>query len=179
MTQAVLERERSTALPASWAITTLERICSEIISGAGFPKELQGDKDGKYPFGKVGDISQVFRSKKIKIKSANHYVSDSVREKLGAKVFPAGSIVFPKIGEALKNNYRVINTVPMLFDNNVMGVVPDNQIIKTYYLYYFLLTQDFSGLSRATAVPSIRKSDVSEIKLSCAPQRAKADCLQD
>ncbi len=152
-------------LPNSWINAKLIDVISEAISGSGFPKEYQGEKSGEYPFAKVGDISRCFRSGLKIISSADHYVHDDVRKKLNAKIFPRGTIVFAKIGEALKSNYRVICERPMIFDNNVMGVIPNYKIIILKYLYYFLTTQDFGKFSVATAVPSIRRGDVEAIQI--------------
>ena len=38
-----------------------------IYTGTGFPKELQGCKEGKYPFYKVGDIFGCIDSDRLQI----------------------------------------------------------------------------------------------------------------
>ncbi|RIK27199.1 MAG: type I restriction endonuclease subunit S [Chloroflexi bacterium] len=156
-------------IPATWTMTNVEAVSEAILSGSGFPKEFQGDTDGDYPFAKVGDISQVFRAGRKVINSAGNYISEQIRKKINARAFPPGTIVFPKIGEAPRNNYRVINSVEMIFDNNVMGIVPKNELVDKDYLYYYLTTRDFGELAVATAVPSIRKGDVGSIAFPLAP----------
>jgi type I restriction enzyme, S subunit len=158
----------SDCLPSSWSNALLGDI-ADLITGAGFPKEHQGNQCGELPFAKVGDISRAHRSGHQFISSADHYVSEEMRQKLKARLFPEGSIVFAKIGEALRNNYRAITTRPMLFDNNVMGVTPDLRIVETKYLYYFLSTQDFGRFAVATVVPSVRGSDIASTPLPVAP----------
>jgi type I restriction enzyme S subunit len=46
-----------------------------------------------------------------------------------------------------------------------MGLVPKLNLATSAYLYYFMQTVDLGKLSRATAVPSVRKSDVVEIPI--------------
>lgn len=165
-------------LPKGWVHTSLGEVCKEINSGSGFPKIYQGMLSGDYPFAKVGDLSKYYRSGKKIIDSANNYISENQRQKIKARIFPEGTIVFPKIGEALKGNYRLLTKREMLFDNNVMGVTPDSSIANPEFIYYFLLTQDFGRFSVATAVPSIRRGDVESIELLlpdlCEQQRIVA-----
>ena len=60
-------------------------------------------------------------------------------------------------------NRRAVLAQPSLVDNNVMGLVPRPDVLSPMYLFYFMQTVDLGKLSRATAVPSIRKSDVVDI----------------
>ncbi|MEQ6340255.1 MAG: restriction endonuclease subunit S [Gammaproteobacteria bacterium] len=156
-------------IPFGWTAANIEVVSSELISGSGFPKEYQGDSSGEFPFAKVGDISKAFRAKQKCIDSANHFISEEVREEIKAKIFPKGTIVFPKIGEALKGNYRLVTSREMLFDNNVMGIVPNTKIISADFLFYFLNTQDLGKFSVATAVPSVRRGDVAAIQMLLPP----------
>jgi len=156
-------------LPSSWVNSNIQELSVDILSGSGFPKRYQGKTEGDYQFAKVGDISRHYRSGKNNIQTADHYVSEQIREKIKAKIFPKNTIVFPKIGEALKSNYRVISSRSMLFDNNVMGIVPDSRLVIPQYLLYFLITQDFGKFSVATAVPSVRRSDIAFINVPLPP----------
>ena len=161
--------KKTTELPQGWEVSNVGEVCQQIVSGSGFPKQYQGKTSGTYPFAKVGDISRVFRAGIEKISSADHFIDEEIRQAVKAKIFPSGSIVFAKIGEALKNNYRVITAREMLFDNNVMGITPNLELIETKYLYYRLLTEDFGRFSVATAVPSIRRGDVEAIQIFLPP----------
>ncbi len=142
--------------PQGWIKINVEMASSEIISGSGFPKEYQGELIGDYPFAKVGDISKAFRANQKWLSSADHFISEIVRRKIKARVFPKGTIVFPKIGEALKGNYRIITNREMLFDNNVMGIVPEPKVTSGDFFYYFLNTQDFGKYAVAKVDPSVK-----------------------
>jgi type I restriction enzyme S subunit len=78
------------------------------------------------------------------------------------------TVIFAKIGEAIRLNRRVILGTPSLVDNNVMGVKA-KECLQDKYLFYFFCTIKLGDLSRATTVPSIRKSDVEEIVLPVPP----------
>ncbi len=142
---------------------------AEIQSGAGFPLEYQGFADGDYPFAKVGDISEAKRREGSTISAANHYVSSEVAQKLGAPIFPENTIVFAKIGEAIRGNRKVITTRPMIFDNNVMGIIPNTERVLPQYLFRYLDCIDFYPLANSTTVPSIRKSDMASVEIRLPP----------
>lgn len=158
----------SDQLPNGWTSTCVGEL-GEVRSGVGFPKEYQGRGAGDYPFAKVSDISKVFRNGGTEIASAAHYVNAEQLSRLRAILFPIGTIAFPKIGEALKSNYRVLTQTEMLFDNNVMGLTPIGEVCQPRYLLQFLRTIDIAPLSVATAVPSVRGSDIAQIRVPLPP----------
>ncbi|WNM56514.1 restriction endonuclease subunit S [Candidatus Nitrospira allomarina] len=142
---------------------------AEIHSGAGFPKKYQGETQGDLPFAKVGDISNAKREEGKTISRAENYVTKQIAQQLRAKVFPKNSIVFAKIGEAIRKNNRAITSLPMTFDNNVMGIIPNAEKVSPQYLYHFLETVDFYTLANSTTVPSIRKTDMEKLEIPLPP----------
>jgi type I restriction enzyme S subunit len=158
----------SEILPPNWSWVKLGDVC-EIDSGIGFPTKFQGIKNGKFPFYKVGDISQTFLLGQRFLTIANNYIDEIILKELKAKLIPRHSIVFAKIGEALKLNRRAITTTECLVDNNVMVIKCSHHKTEYLFLFYFLLTIKLGELSRSTTVPSIRKSDVEEILFPLPP----------
>ncbi|WP_158860985.1 restriction endonuclease subunit S [Lunatibacter salilacus] len=154
-------------LPKGWEIVIISDV-AEIISGIGFPKDLQGKTKGKFPFYKVGDISRSVKSGRKFLENAESYIDEDEKKFLKAKEFPKNTIVFAKIGEALKLNRRGILSSPSFIDNNVMGLIP-NRNIENLFLYYFLLTEDLGKYSSGNTIPSIRKSSVAEIQIPLPP----------
>ncbi len=151
-----------------WVKKSLGEV-AKLRSGIGFPRNLQGRSEQKYPFAKVGDISAVARAGNTAISSARNAVSEEDLETLRAAPFPAGTIAFAKIGEAISQNFRVVTTCPMLLDNNVMGVIPDPRQVDTRYLLRYLQSLDFYALTGKTAVPAIRKSVLERVKIPLPP----------
>jgi type I restriction enzyme S subunit len=70
-----------------------------------------------------------------------------------------GSVLFAKIGEAIRQNHRVIAGCELLVDNNAMAAIPTERV-ESRYLFHFLRTVDFYALASATTVPALRKSDL-------------------
>lgn len=142
---------------------------ARLQAGISFPKYLQGKNTGKVPFAKVGDISRTGRSGEPYIENAEFFVDDEEIQYLKGKPVPSGSILFAKIGEAIRQNHRVINTREMYIDNNAMAVVPDASEVNTDFLFWTLKDTDFYPLASSTTVPSIRKTQLENISISLPP----------
>lgn len=176
--QAVLAKAFSGELTARWraengsanawlAVTVGD--VTDISSGFGFPKDRQGNLAGDFPFAKVSDISRAVATNGGLLTSANNYVFASDLKSLRAKPVSAGSVVFAKIGEALRLNRRAIATIPLVLDNNCMALTPNVNRVDPRYLYQFMRTVDLSPLAVATAVPSVRRGDVASLAMPLPP----------
>jgi len=121
-----------------WVWTRLGEV-ADICSGYGFPEKYQGKLQGEIPFFKVGDISKAVMNGNIYLKKAENYISTSNCKELKAKPLKDGTIVFAKIGEAIKLNRRVILGQDSLVDNNIMGVYSIFQEQSKLFIFYFLL----------------------------------------
>lgn len=139
-------------------------VCN-FYSGTGFPNAYQGDKHGKYPFYKVGDISKNVISGNVELISCDNYINDDVVNLIKGTIIPPQCVVFAKIGEALKLNRRALTSCYCLVDNNVMGVQANNLYLDSRYFYYFMCNVDLQRYSESTAVPSVRKSRIAEIEI--------------
>lgn len=135
---------------------------AEVRSGWGFPKGYQGSKQGSLPFYKVSDMN--LPSNKMVMKKSNNYISSENAHELGIHPAPAGTVLFPKIGAAIATNKKRLLECKAAYDNNVMGLIPNGDIILSEYLYYWMQTIDLFSLAHDSgAVPSIRKSDVEKM----------------
>ena len=113
--------------------------------------------------------------------SANNYVGPSTVDALRATPFPKDTVIFPKIGAAVKTNKKRILSVSALVDNNVMGVTLDqrDKCLPAFVFYYFL-TVDLEGLSNPGPLPSITAQRVKQLIIPLPPlaeQRAIAHVL--
>jgi type I restriction enzyme, S subunit len=152
----------------SWRRETLGNAC-RIFAGYGFPERLQGQTKGEIPFYKVGDISEAWKKGETYLTTAKHYLTEAEARELKAKPLPTGTTVFAKIGAAIALNRRAMLAQPALVDNNVMGLLPATVDLEPKFLFHFVCTLRLNELSRATTVPSIRKTDVEQIELTVPP----------
>ena len=152
---------------------------ADLQAGVGFPMDLQGRPSGDYPVAKVGDISRVGRSGEAVISAADHYIEEGDLARLRARPIPPGSVLFAKIGEAIRHNHRVIAGCALLVDNNAMAAIPTRRV-ESRYLYHFLRSVDFYRLTSATTVPALRKSELECLSVPLPPlpeQRRIAEIL--
>src|SRR5687768_8353776 len=133
---------------------------AEVVNGFAFAEDLQGNKTAHIPFIKVSDF--VLVSDRYIDRSAN-YVDEAMLKKLRAKIYPKGTVIFPKVGGALLTNKRAILGCAATFDNNIMGLVPKS--VNSDFLYYFMKSYDMARIANTTSLPSIRASDVAEIEI--------------
>jgi restriction endonuclease S subunit len=71
-------------------------------------------------------------------------------------------VIFPKIGAAIATNKKRILIIDTAYDNNVMGIIPDPNILLSRYLHTWLLSFDLSNWASDSNPPSIRKTTVEE-----------------
>ena len=153
-------------IPEGWEVKTLGEICT-LRSGSVFPKLRQGKKAGDYPFIKVSDMN-LSHNKTYILGSANWVEDDDLRS-LKGKPLPNNTIVFAKIGEALKQNRFRILSSSTLIDNNMMGAVPKSNEIKPLLLYGALSRFDLSEIAGGTALPYLTVTALSSLTISIPP----------
>ena len=142
----------------------LGNVCT-FFSGTGFPNRFQGKNRGQYPFYKVGDISRNVLLGNRELKHCENYIDDNVVKEINGNIIPPQTIVFAKIGEALRLNRRAITQNYCLIDNNVIGVHANSHNLDTHYLYYFMCNTDLQRYCESTTVPSVRKTRIAEIEI--------------
>jgi type I restriction enzyme S subunit len=147
-----------------WTETTLGEV-ARCAGGTAFPHSFQGG-DAGIPFVKVSDMNEIGNERFLV--SANNYVSRDAIKKLGARVWPKGTVVFAKVGAALLTEKRRVLSTETIFDNNVMGLVPSERI-DSLFLYFFMETIKLGDFVQPGAVPSVNNGIVSGITISLPP----------
>ena len=135
----------------------LKDVC-KFYSGTGFPTQYQGQTKGEYPFYKVGDIANNAIAGKIYLELCNNYISSDVAKMIKGCILPKDTVVFAKIGEALKLNRRAITSCDCLIDNNAMGIAPKLDSLRIQYFYFCMKNLKMQTLAESTTVPSVRKT---------------------
>ena len=147
--------------------------------GSGFPLRFQGQASGEVPFFKVSDMNLPGNGKYMT--RANHYISEAVRKQLGATLFPAGSIVFAKVGAAVFLERKRILAQPSCIDNNMAAFVLDPARADIEFIHQLLLTMRLGDLVSATALPALNGADLASMQVSLPPiacQREIANVLE-
>ena len=151
-------------------------IC-EIRSGWGFPNSEQGKKEGELPFFKVGDMNNA-GNEQFMIRS-NNYISKETSHRLKCKPAPKGTILFPKIGAAIGTNKKRITVCDSCYDNNIMGLIANDQIVLYRYLFYNIESVDLiSFADYSGAMPSIRKSTLEKYCIPVPPLEVQQEIVR-
>lgn len=157
--------KQAVSINTIWPLEKIGTI-GTVSSGVGFPKDLQGVTCADIPFFKVSDMNTLGNESEMII--SNNYVANDVICQNGWKVIGAETVIFPKIGAAIRTNKKRMLCSPSLYDNNVMGITCSEKILKKY-LYYVLLNVDLSEWASNSNPPSIRKSVVEDFRIPLPP----------
>ena len=142
----------------------LKDVC-DFYSGTGFPTQYQGEDKGDYPFYKVSDIAKNVIVGNIYLELCSNYIDDVVVKKIKGCILPENTVVFAKIGEALKLNRRAITSCACLVDNNVMGIAPRSEVLRIQYFYFLMKNLQLQTLAESTTVPSVRKTRLEKYEI--------------
>ena len=156
------------------------RDIARALPGYGFPDKFQGNKKGQFPFYKVSDISRAIEEGNKYILEARNYIESDVLDEIRGKPVPTGTIIFAKIGEAIRSNRRVVTTEPAVIDNNTAGIKAIEMKSSDEFLFY--IWSKVSLIDHAGGVvPAVSKSALEDVPL-CYPsdlreQQRIANCL--
>lgn len=145
-------------IPEGWEVHRVKTHFS-IISGSGFKPELQGQSTGDFPVCKASDISS---SGHYLHTSANYITSDIVKSH-HFSIIPKGSILFAKIGEAMRKNNRSLCLHDCCVDNNCQGLVPKN--ISSEFSYYLFTCIDMTWFDNAGTIPCINNQKLYDCRI--------------
>ena len=149
-----------------WKEISLGKLCT-LRAGSVFKTHYQGSTEGDFQFIKVSDMN--LPGNQFRIHEANHWVDDSVRAEMRAKPFPEGTTVFAKIGEALKQNRVRFLVRGTLIDNNMMGAIPNRDVIDPEFFFYRLSDFNIAATATGTALPYLTISALAQERFAIPP----------
>jgi type I restriction enzyme, S subunit len=177
--RAGYKRTEAGVIPEDWEVLPLGAF-GKFKGGNGFPLKNQGHVFGDYPFFKVSDMNNAGNS--LFMHYSNHWISERTRKEIGATTYPAGSIIFAKIGAAIFLERKKILARDSCIDNNVMAFVFNSAQTNRRFFHFIFLTIELGKLVSTTALPSLNGRDIAALSFGFpkAPeQRAIAAVLSD
>lgn len=135
----------------------------EIKSGFAFPLKYQGKKDLPIPFFKVADMNHP--NNRFEMMESNNYVDDNILKAIKGQTYPAGTLVFPKIGATINTDKKRMLSTDSVVDNNIMVLIPNKKQLDSHFLFYFFNTFKLSDIINTGAVPTISAETVRNIQI--------------
>lgn len=160
----VLKEEQPYKIPSNWC-WSYWKYCGKFIAGNGFKNIYQGFTQYDIPYYKVGSLK--FCDEGNYLIDETNTINEEIRTKLKAVKIPVNSIIFAKIGEAIKLNRRCLNKIECCIDNNLMAFISEKYFYK--YIFYWTKSLNFYELTNATTVPALRKTDLENIPIPLPP----------
>ena len=160
----VPKEEQPYKIPSNWC-WSYWKYCGKFIAGNGFKNIYQGFTQYDIPYYKVGSLK--FCDEGNYLIDETNTINEEIRTKLKAVKIPVNSIIFAKIGEAIKLNRRCLNKIECCIDNNLMAFISEKYFYK--YIFYWTKSLNFYELTNATTVPALRKTDLENIPIPLPP----------
>lgn len=110
------------------------------------PNKDEIQEKGQYPYFKVAEMN--------KLGNEIFMVNTSLFVNHPKKVFPKGSIVFPKNGGAIYTEKKRILKFDSVVDLNTEALSPNDQV-NTFYLFYFLNHLRIAKFDKGGGLPSL------------------------
>lgn len=136
---------------------------SEVRAGSPAPQgDEYFDPDG-IPFVRVQDVGRYGRT--TCLKKTKDRINQHAIDTLHPVFAKAGTILFPKSGAAINTNSRAILGVDAYVVSHLAMITAKDDIVLPEWLYYWFCSFDLASLSRTTSLPSVRLSDIKQLKI--------------
>lgn len=174
MQQLLTGKKRLPGFSEDWEVKKLGEL-GYFKGGDGFSTKYQGKREGIYPFYKVSDMNNI--GNEIFMYNSNNYIDQSIQKKIKAFIFPPTTIIFAKIGEAMFLERKKILLQESCIDNNMMGFIPDNNVINPKFIYYLFTNIKFSRFVSRTALPVVNEKDIANLNIKIPKDKEEQSAI--
>lgn len=132
---------------------------------------------GRIPYIKVGDMNS---GDGIHVVSSRTWLREEDARRLGMRVAPAGTVIFPKRGGAIATNKKRVLARAAAFDLNTMGVIPGTDLEPAFLRMYFE-SVDLTSIADGSNIPQINAKGMARLRvpvLDLAAQREAVASLE-
>lgn len=148
-------------LPPEWKVVRLGDV-AKVTSGGSAP---QGQRffNGQNPFVRVQHLeleSDTIRRWDL--------ITDEAVNRYGLKLYPRGTIVFPKSGASIYLEKRAILPIDAYIASHLCAVISESPLVDQNFLFYCL---KFARLSegKAEGYPTLNLTEIKNGKIACPP----------
>jgi type I restriction enzyme S subunit len=144
----------------------------KVVSG-NTPKGIENvSNTGKFQFYKVSDMNLI--GNEVEMRTSKLKLTQNEIDKLKIKLYPKETVIFPKRGGAILTNKKRILSVEALFDLNLMGALP-NDNVNGKYLFYWFQKLDLGKIYDGSNVPQINNKNIEPLEFEmCSTEEQQA-----
>lgn len=137
---------------------------AEISAGGGAPQESEAFSENNEgnPFVRAGSLVKLLSGE---TETSLEHLTDDVARKYRLRLFPKDTILFAKSGMSATKGYIYQLKQPSYVVNHLAAIVPKKELLFAPFLKYWFQQNPPSRLIKDEAYPSIRLSEISEIKI--------------
>ena len=174
-----LSGERYRAAPIRDAVFPYVRLdaIAEIAAGNSAPQGDQYFKDGEFPFIRTSDVGAIHLSDDF-IGAADK-VSQRAIDELRLRLFPAGTILFPKSGASTFLNHRVVMGEMAYVSSHLACIICDGAKVLPKYIYSLLCCIDARQITPDQAYPSLRLTEIGSIEVPIPPLEVQKEIVAE
>lgn len=150
---------------------------AEIAAGNSAPQEDEYFNDGAFPFVRTSDVGAVHISDCM-IGSVDKVNQKAVKE-LGLRLFPAGTILFPKSGASTFLNHRVVLGKPAYVSSHLACIICDETKALAKFMFQLLCRVDARKITPDQAYPSLRLTEIGSIEIPLPPLSVQKEIVAE
>ena len=150
---------------------------ANVAAGNSAPQDNAFFSNGTYPFFRVSDVAKYHLTKDL-TECADYLNEQGIK---GLRLFPKGTILFPKSGASTYKDHRAILGVDGYVVSHLATInVISEDAILTPYLYEVLTLIKAQEIKPNSGYPSLNASDLENVKIPIPPmdiqQQIVAEC---
>ena len=150
---------------------------AEIAAGNSAPQGDQYFKGGKFPFVRTSDVGAVHLSDNFS--GAADKVNQRAIDEFRLRLFPAGTILFPKSGASTFLNHRVVMGERAYVSSHLACIICDEAKVLPKYVYSLLCCMDARQITPDQAYPSLRLTEIGSIEVPLPPLEVQKEIVAE
>ena len=155
-----------TVRSTKWQMVRLGDV-AEVRSGNPAPQEDRHFLNGNLPFIRTSDVGAVHVCSHFS--EAADRVSPDAVEELRLRLFPTGTILFPKSGASTHLNHRVVLGTPAYVSSHLACITVDEARALPQFAFRMLTQIDSRDLTADQTYPSLRLSQIADVRIPLPP----------
>ncbi len=146
-----------------------------VAFGNSAPQDLDSFIDGTHPFVRVSDLAKKHIA--FNLTDTRDLLNDKAVKNM--RLFPKGTILFPKSGKSALKNHRGILGRDAYLVSHFACIIPNVDIVDPYYLFKCLINIKAQDIIVNEGYPSIRKETFENLQIPLPPIEKQEELVKE